>query len=216
MTNRTDRPVSLCSDCSYRAKGPTLYTSAEDGETCDWCGTDLNGRKTAVEEQDDPGPLPWQQNRDELFEWLASHPHTSDVRKFSDGTTIDFTIGDMFEWPEYGKDDHINAVRSSSINLGGLSLPRGDEISEVKIHLPPASDDLKDAVEAAIDVPESFHLFHGTMYLGVVGPPPDGLITPHLIGKNTDYETVRTLIEQCLECYAEVYEEGAKVRQTHG
>ena len=205
-----DNPMSLCSDCSFRATGTELMTPIDEPAECEWCGDEVTGSVNIVEWQEDPGLLSWQKDRDELASWLKKKRVTTDVRKRD--RTIDFTIGELDDWPSY-VDDELNAIRSSSIAVGFLVQ---NELSfrEAKVHLPPAPDQLQDEIDNQIDLPDGVNIFHGSGALGGI-PAPDGVITPHIV--TTDpigLETVKNVVGQALSVYKDVYNDGELAIQT--
>jgi len=207
-----DDPITLCSDCSSRARYPVSTRPIDDGpRPCEWCETDAESPVKVVERQPDPGPLPWQHARDELFEWLETHEHLSDIRRRDDG--IDFTIGAVDEWPEYGNDDHLNTVRSSSVSLG---LVRDDAapFETVKLHLPPAREALRDPIDDHLDLPDGVGVHYGTGMLGGVAPAPDGIVTPHIVtAEPLTVDTAKATVQTAVDVYLEVYGAGEAVIQ---
>lgn len=200
-----ENPIPLCSDCSNRASGSATRRSVDEDYTCEWCGDDV-GYPWFVEDQEDPGLRDWQKDRDSLHDWLEDHENTDDVR--ARDRVVDFTIGDMHDdWP--GLDDDLNAIRSSSVSVGFV-LTEEERFSEVKIHLPPARESLREEVHGALDLGEKFGVHYGSGRFGGT-PAPDGVITPHIIGvEDATSSEVKEVAEQALEVYEEVYDEGEK------
>lgn len=200
-------PITVCGDCVWGAKGTVRTTHVDGEETCEWCGETLDGQVKIVENQEDPGRVDWQIIRDGLIEWLEDREYICDIRVRK--RTVDFTIGRMEDWPRYTEDDHVNAIRSSSVSMS-LIVEDG-MFSEAKIHLPPAPEGLKDDIEASLDLPDGFGVHYGTGALGGI-PAPDGIVTPHvLLADEVDADGIREAVSEVLQVYVDVYDEGEKV-----
>lgn len=155
-----------------------------------------------------------QQSASRLVDWLIEQPETYDVRDYSNGTTVDFTIGDPDLWPGYSGDG-INAVRSSSVSFGGLRPHANGKAQKHMprtgggIHLPPTHEERYDDIEAGFEMPDGIVIVNGTFQLGSLLPPPDGVATPHIIiTEEVDVEVVIDVLVQALDVYDEMYEGG--------
>lgn len=211
MLNRDDDEIILCGDCSYRAVGTvrTVPTS-DDPFECEWCKSSVESAVNVVPEQDDPGPMKWQRDRDLLTVWLKVNEHIDGVDVVNN-KTIDFTVGSIDEWPSYLDDDELNAVRSSSINVGFV-IDNDAVFESGTIHCPPASESLQDEISAGLSLPESFAIHYGTTALSGVTPAPDGVVTPHIeITSRVSLKTLMEVLEQVVAVYVDVYDAGDAV-----
>lgn len=152
--------------------------------------------------------------RREFEEWLEKQPYLTDIR--SRKRSIDFKIGGYDVWPKYSEDNHLNAINSSSVapnHFGVETIESEKYVSEVKIHLPPAPEELQDDIDAIFDLPDNLCVFHGTTALGGL-PAPDGVVTPHVLHTdNVTFDAAQTAVEQALEAYEDVYNGGEKAIQ---
>jgi len=205
-----DDPMVLCSDCAYRARGMTARRPFDGIDTCEWCGEELEGSKTVVERQENPGPMSWQQDRNELFEWIQEQENTSSADLYD--RSIDFTVGEMEIWPDRWDDDHLNVIRPSSISLT-LALQEENPFDDIKIHLPPAEEKLREEIKEHADLPQQFGIHYGTGALGGM-PAPEGVITPHVIsGGDASLDELKRVVETVLQIYQDVYDNGSKAIQ---
>lgn len=158
-------------------------------------------RMEATEERDERDFKAWLKGQD-----FITNP------SFRDRGT-DFCIGDRNVYPTTIRDDELNVIARSSIAMwqsGVSSLHDGLFVTEVKVHLPPAREELRDEIDAALDLPESTGVFYGTGALGGM-PAPEGVVTPHIFHKeDMTYDTAREAIQQAIDAYVEVYDEGKK------
>lgn len=152
-----------------------------------------------------------ERRREQLIDWLENQPHVENVRRASH--CIDFKIGGYDIWPRYSNDDHLNAINSSSIannHFGVETVENNEFVTEVKIHLPPAREELQDDIDAVFDLPDGVAVFHGTTALGGM-PAPDGVVTPHVLHtEEVTYDTAQTAIGQALDVFERVYDGGAE------
>ncbi|WP_153952925.1 hypothetical protein [Halosegnis longus] len=125
--------------------------------------------------------------------------------------TTDFRIGDIDVWPDYGNDDHINAITNSSISGNESALSKHEEsryVSEISIHLPPAPEEFEAAIEEELYVPEHIMVHHNTGALGGT-PSADGIVTPHILTTDSiTYQKAGDVVQAAVECYENVYENG--------
>lgn len=157
----------------------------------------------------------------QLTEWLEGRENVTNVRQWNDN--VDFTIGAYLEdWPEYGNDDHLRAIRGSSVETayGPAWSDRWEHEKFViggNAHLPPTDEYRQDVIEDRVDLPEGFFMHFGTTDelagFGGVNPAPDGVITPHIhVVDDVTFEAVRSVIEQAIEVFeGSVYNEGDNV-----
>ena len=205
-----DDPITLCSDCSARARHTVVTRPIDDGpRPCEWCDTDVESPVKVVERQPDPGPLPWQHARDTLFEWLETHDHLDDIRRRDDG--IGFTIGAVDKWPEYTNEDHITAIRPSSISLG-RDPDNTAPFEAVKLHLPPAHETLHDPIDDHLELPDDVTVHYGTEILGGIASAGDGVITPHIVAEEPlTINPTKATVQTAIDVYLDVYRAGKEI-----
>lgn len=150
-----------------------------------------------------------ERDRRDFVAWLESRDHVENVsaREYN----ADFYIGGLDAHPDAFDDDHLNAIGRSSLSMRQHAVQASHEglfVTSMNVHLPPTPEELKDDIDATLDLPDGTGVYYGTGALGGM-PAPDGVVTPHIADvEDVTFETAREAIEQAIEAYVEVYDEG--------
>lgn len=153
-----------------------------------------------------------EEHRTEFVEFLESCEHIENISGLD--RNIDFLIGEKEVWPNHLREnDQIRTITRSSIALwqsGVKALHEARFVTDVKLHLPPAPESLRDEIDAAFDLPEGFYVHHGSTALGGL-PAPEGYVTPHVLveGDHTFLAT-EIAVRQAVDVYVDVYDGGEK------
>jgi len=198
--------VYLCSDCSYRAKGPEKLSPKEDKYYCEWCGDEIGGSINIVEEQENPGELQWEKDRDVLKDFLEESKTFKHISEFNQ--TVDFTVGSRDLWPS-NKDEHLNTICGSSIEFDPYPI-EDTTVKSVRLHLPPTKESLKSEIDSAIIDCEAISKYYGTGALGGI-PAPEGVIMPHITSEEISFNTVVKQLKRIETLYKYTYQGGDEI-----
>ena len=223
-----DSPITICDDCKHKPDGQSGVCPIDDGpRECEWCGEEVTSPVNIVEEQPDPGPTKWQQDRSELVDYLQEADEITNIRTYS--KSVDFTVGEMGEWPDRRNDEHLDVVRPSSVSLqeihtdaeiesavedGMMSRETAEKVKqksvfeEMKIHLPPGPEEHRGNINETLELPDGVGVHFATGALGGM-PAPDGVVTPHIVEKRgsngVDIDEMKTLIDGIITVYNDIY-----------
>jgi len=131
---------------------------------------------------------------------------------------VDFTIGDPDLWPRYGHNDHLQVIRSSTVDFDsfhpekkGLASPSNPQMG-MNIHFPPAEYDLWGDLQDAADFSAAFTLLEGTFELGEPISSSEGVCTPYLvITEDVAVDAVIETVDEAFRLYEDIYDGGAKI-----
>lgn len=199
--------IYLCSDCSYRAKGPKKHSPKEDKYYCEWCGSEISGTINVVEEQENPGELQWEKDRDALKGFLEESKTFKHISEFNQ--TIDFTVGNRDLWPRSSNDEHLNTICGSSIEFDPYPI-EDTTVKSLRLHLPPTKESLKSEIDNTIIECEAISKYYGTGALGGI-PAPEGVIMPHITSEEISFNSVIKQLKNIENLYKYTYQDGEEI-----
>lgn len=161
-------------------------------------------RRKATEERD----------RCDFVAALEANEHVHDVSERR--KAVDFYVGDPRVYPDHFDDDHLNVVGRSSVSTHRLgAIPEGNRfVAELKVHLPPAPEELREPIDDALDLPDGTAVHYGTGALGGM-PAPEGVVTPHVLHtENLPFGAAGAVVATVTDAYETVYDAGERAIKT--
>ena len=198
--------VYLCSDCSYRAKGPEKLSPKEHKYYCEWCGVEISGSINIVEEQENPGKLQWEKDKHALKFFLGESKTFKHISEFNQ--TVDFTVGNRDLWPT-NKNEHLNTICGSSIEFDPYPI-EDTTVKSVRIHLPPTKESLKPEIDNTIIECEAISKYYGTGALGGI-PAPEGVIMPHITSEEISFNMIVKQLKRIEALCKYTYQDGDEI-----
>jgi len=147
------------------------------------------------------------EDKEELVSWLESNEFTYRVSEHSQA--IDLYLGDVLDY-----DTHPDAMGRSSITVPSIVTEDNRIVDEVALHLPPAEEEEKDAIDSKLDeLPEYVEWVDGTRR-GFGFSKIEGVVLPHIFlhdNERVSIETVKDVINICHSVYKDVYDSGDNI-----
>lgn len=145
----------------------------------------------------------------ELASWIKEKDFFNGVNMRLSFRTIDFYIGGVDEYAN----SEVKTVGTSSIaaSQGVEKAEEGLHVGDIKIHFPPAKEELEEDIRRILELREEFSMHTGTTALGGVTPAPNGVITPHIYtNESIEIKPIKELLEKCHKVYVKVYDKGER------
>jgi len=145
-----------------------------------------------------------QEDKDQLVEWLENTNHITSVSEHT--TAVDFYIGSVHDY-----NTHSAGLGRSSIAIPAIVTDNDCIVDEVALHLPPANESQKEAIENSLTDLPGIALWVDGSRRGFGFSKVDGVVLPHIFIPDDDrvsVDTVIEIVESILDCYHSVYDSG--------